>query len=70
MDEVITWISEHEGGAMDRCHHQVNSWRQKPLQQLCDYIHTHAQAHAEVCAHSPQELPSPLLKRNKSSVAQ
>lgn len=30
MDEVITRISEHEGGAMQCCHHRANSWRLKP----------------------------------------
>lgn len=53
MDEVITRISDHEGGAMDHCHHQANSWRQKPLQQLADYKNAHAQADAL----SPRELP-------------
>lgn len=63
MDEVITRISEHEGGAMDHCHHQANSWRLKPLQQLGDYIHTPAPTHTQTLEHSPQELSSPILKR-------
>lgn len=45
MDEVITRITEHEGGAMDCCHHWANSWRLKPLQQLGDYTHTQTRAH-------------------------
>lgn len=61
MDEVITRISEHEGGAVDHCHHQANSWRQKPLQQLADFKHAHAQADAL----SPGELPSPVLGKKK-----
>lgn len=46
MDEVITRISEHEGGAIHCCHHRTNSWRLKPLQQLGDDTHTHADMHA------------------------
>lgn len=45
MDEVITRISEHEGGAIHCCHHRANSWRLKPLQQLGDYTHTHTHMH-------------------------
>lgn len=62
MDGVITQIIEHEGGAMD-CHHRANSWRLKPLQQLGDYIPTEAHTHKHV--DSPQELSSPVLKRDK-----
>ena len=47
MDEVITRITEHEGGAMDRCHHQANSWRLKPLQQLADNTDTQTHAYTE-----------------------
>lgn len=65
MDEVITRIIEHEGGAMDRCHHRANSWRLKPLQQLGDYIHTSEHTHTQTHAHCPQELSSPELKRDK-----
>lgn len=65
MGEVITRIIEHEGGATDRCHHWANSWRQKPLQQLGDYIC--AQAHIKH-AQSPQKLPSLVLERGKQSL--
>lgn len=65
MDEVITRITEHEGGAVDRCHHRANSWRLKPLQQLGDCIHTHKHTCTQTHAHSVEDLPSPVLKRDK-----
>lgn len=68
MDEVITRISEHEGGATDRCHHQVNSWRQKPLQQLGDYMHTHAQSNTHKHMRTVHKNYCPLYWKETSAV--
>lgn len=63
MDEVITRISEHEGGATDRCHHQANSWRLKPLQQLDDYTQTHTCLRTNTCAESTRIILTCTEKR-------
>lgn len=42
MDGVITRISEHEGGAMQCCHHRANSWRLKPP-STAGWLHARAE---------------------------
>lgn len=65
MDEVITRISEHEGGAIHCCHHRANSWRLKPLQQLGDYTHTQT----DTCAESIRIILTCTEKRQVVSAA-
>ena len=66
MDAVITQITEHEGGAMDRCHHQANSWRLKPLQQLGDYTHTltHTHTHSHTLTHTYTHSHTQTVHKN------